>query len=555
MKNGRLIHFFETKVSMIKSTTLFLLTAVSLIGCSSIHTSLTEDVSENTEQNSDNANVVIADVKWPAPNYDLPLEIEEPAAEKPEVGDIWKRIREGFQISHIDHPRIENYRNWYSSNPSYMNRVSERASRYMYGIVEKLDSRGMPLELALLPIVESAFDPFAYSHATASGMWQFMPATGKQYGLKQNYWYDGRRDIEAATNAAIEYLDDLQKSFDGDWLLALAAYNSGAGNVRRAIRRNKRAGKPTDFWSLRLPRETQAYVPQLLALTHLVANPEKYKTTLTPIPNQATYVVVDVDSQIDLAKAAELADISIDDFYLFNPGFSRWATDPDGPHSLLIPVEKADVFTSNLAQYPQDQRVAWDNYKVVSGDSLNRISKRFNTSVDTIKSVNGLRNNLIRVGQQLLIPKATQSADHYVFSAEQRVARKQNQSSGKQGSKKIVHIVTSGDSFWKISRKYNVSVNQLTRWNGLAPRDILKLGQELVVWTSKPVELSAQQRQGNKFIRTIAYQVRRGDSLARIADKFNLSVADIVQWNSINVKKYLQPGQRLKLKVDVTRTN
>ncbi|GAB1268153.1 LysM peptidoglycan-binding domain-containing protein [Aurantivibrio infirmus] len=540
---------------MIKSTTLFLLTAVSLIGCSSIHTSLTEDVSENTEQNSDNANVVIADVEWPAPNYDLPLEIEEPAAEKPEVGDIWKRIREGFQISQIDHPRIENYRNWYSSNPSYMNRVSERASRYMYGIVEKLDSRGMPLELALLPIVESAFDPFAYSHATASGMWQFMPATGKQYGLKQNYWYDGRRDIEAATNAAIEYLDDLQKSFDGDWLLALAAYNSGAGNVRRAIRRNKRAGKPTDFWSLRLPRETQAYVPQLLALTHLVANPEKYKTTLTPIPNQATYVVVDVDSQIDLAKAAELADISIDDFYLFNPGFSRWATDPDGPHSLLIPVEKADVFTSNLAQYPQDQRVAWDNYKVVSGDSLNRISKRFNTSVDTIKSVNGLRNNLIRVGQQLLIPKATQSADHYVFSAEQRVARKQNQSSGKQGSKKIVHVVTNGDSFWKISRKYNVSVNQLTRWNGLAPRDILKLGQELVVWTSKPVELSAQQRQGNKFIRTIAYQVRRGDSLARIADKFNLSVADIVQWNSINVKKYLQPGQRLKLKVDVTRTN
>jgi len=546
---------------MIKSTTIAFLVTVTLMGCSSFHTSQTQ-VDQNSPVTSDkkttSENIALKDIQWPSPTYELAAEANnetEAALAQAKDEDIWERIRSGFQIKQKDNSRIENYRKWYSSHPSYMKRVSERASRYMYGIVEKLDARGMPMELALLPVVESAFDPFAYSHATASGMWQFMPATGKQYGLKQNYWYDGRRDIEAATNAALNYLNDLQKAFDGDWLLALAAYNSGEGNVRRAIRRNKRAGKPTDFWSLRLPKETQAYVPQLLALTHLVAEPDKYKTTLSPIKNQATYVVIDVDSQIDLAKAAELAEISIDDFYLFNPGFSRWATDPDGPHSLLIPVENAKTFSENLAQYPRDQRVAWDSYKVVSGDSLNRISKRFNTSVDTIKSVNNLSGNLIRVGQQLLIPKATQSADHYVFSAEQRIARKQNKSSGKKGTKKRVHVVASGDSFWKISRKYKVSVKQLTKWNGLAPRDILKPGQKLVVWTSNSTNFSAQKRQGNKFIRTIAYQVRRGDSLARIANKFNLSINDIVQWNSINVKKYLQPGQRLKLKVDVTRTN
>ena len=190
--------------------------------------------------------------------------------------NLWDRVRDGFQIPTVQNSRVDTYISWYSRNDNYMQRVSERANRYLYHIVEQLDANGLPLELALLPIVESAFDPFAYSHGRASGIWQFIPGTGKHYGLKQNYWYDGRRDIEASTEAAIRYLTNLNQQFDGDWLLALAAYNTGGGNVRKAIKRNKAKGKPTDFWSLKLPRETSAYVPQLLALAELVRNPQEH---------------------------------------------------------------------------------------------------------------------------------------------------------------------------------------------------------------------------------------------------------------------------------------
>lgn len=485
----------------------------------------------------------------------LPEEHESIIAQEFPSQDLWQRIRHGFTLNtdSLNNRRINNHVKWYTRNKTYMKRVSTRAQKYMYHIVGELEAQNLPLELALLPIVESAFDPFAYSHGRASGIWQFIPATGRLYGLKQNWWYDGRRDVVAATTAAAKYLKYLNRRFKGDWLLALAAYNTGEGNVQKAINRNKRKGRPTDFWSLKLPRETRAYVPQLIALAKIVSDTETYNIDLAFIPNEPYFETVNIGSQLDLAQAARLADITMDELYALNPGFNRWATAPDGPHALNIPVEKVDLFNQELSKLPLVSRIGWERYKVKSGDSLITIAKRYRTSVKSLKKANKLRGNMIRAGQSLMIPTALQSPHHYALSTDQRTIRTQSRAKGKQGSKKVIHKVRSGDSFWKIAKQYNVKVSQLTKWNGLAPKDTLNIGQELVVWTTS---LSvASNSWDNPLIRKVPYHVRRGDSLSKIAGKFNLSVNDILKWNTINQNKYLQPGQRLTLFVDVRSVN
>lgn len=467
---------------------------------------------------------------------------------------VWNRIRAGYQLNTPLNPRIRQHLNWYARNPTYMKRVSERATRYLHHIVEELEANHLPLELALLPIVESAFDPFAYSHGRASGMWQFIPATGKRFGLKQNWWYDGRRDVEASTQAAIKYLKYLHKRFKGDWLLALAAYNTGEGNVQKAINRNRRKGKPTDFWALKLPKETRAYVPQLLALSMIVKEPETYNIQLNDIPNKPFFARVDINSQIDLAQAAQLAEIDIDLLYLLNSGYNHWATDPQGPHHLFIPVEKAAIFTQKLQSIPIEERMGWERYTVKSGDSLLLIAKHFKTSVGSLKDVNNLNGNIIRIGQPLLIPVATQPAKHYAFSEDQRLRRKKALSRGKKGTERTTYRVASGDSLWKIANRYKVKVRDIARWNGMAPKDTLKPGQKLVIWANEKVLAKQHPRRQSAVIRKVAYQVRRGDSLARIAGKFNLSINDIIRWNQkIKKTSYIHPGQSLTLFVDVTK--
>lgn len=472
---------------------------------------------------------------------------------EPDFDDLWDRMRAGFQLQHPVNTRTQKHLEWYKKHPNYIKRVSERGSIFWYHIVEELEKRDMPLELALLPIVESAFDPFAYSHGRASGMWQFIPGTGKHYGLKQNWWYDGRRDAIASTDAALTYLSRLHKSFDGDWLLALAAYNTGAGNVRKAIRRNKKAGKPTDFWSLKLPRETRAYVPQLLALAELADYPQKHGLELIRIANKPHFKQIDIGSQIDLAQAADMAGISIDELYRLNAGFNRWATDPKGPHRLLIPITHADTFEQALNDLPPKARTAWVRHKIKSGDSLIGIAKQYKTSVATLKDVNNIRGNMIRQGQTLMIPVASQPAKHYAYSEEQRVMRKQARSQGKSGTRKITYQVKAGDSFWKIAQQYGVTVSSLAKWNAMAPKDTLKQGQQLVVWASENKIRNARKTPTmSPVIRKVAYKVRNGDSLARIAGKFNLSVNDIVRWNPVKKSGYIHPGQSLTLFVDVT---
>ncbi len=283
----------------------------------------------------------------------------------PEKADLWHRARTRFVLNlEDDRPSLTRETEWYQRNQQYMDRVSDRARLYLHHIVTEVERRDLPGELAMLPVVESAYQPFAYSPARASGIWQFIPSTGRLYGLRYSWWYDGRRDVVESTRAALDYLEKLHAEFSGDWLLALAAYNSGEGNVRKAIRRNRRAGKPVDFWSLKLPRETRSYVPRLLAVSAIVADPDHYGLTLKPIPDDPYFAAAQLDGQIDRALAAEMAEVSLEELYLLNPGFSRWATDPDGPHQLLLPVSSVPDFEQRLAELPADQRIRWHRHVI-----------------------------------------------------------------------------------------------------------------------------------------------------------------------------------------------
>lgn len=461
--------------------------------------------------------------------------------------DVWVRIRNQLTFDVPDTRRVNVQKDWYLRHPAYMKRVAKRAEPFLFLIVEEIEKQEMPLELALLPIVESAFDPFAYSHGRAAGMWQFIPGTGKRFGMKQTWWYDGRRDVLASTQGAIDYMNYLRDYFDGDWLHALAAYNSGEGRVKKAIRKNKAAGKPTDFWSLDLPRETRAYVPKLLALSDILSNSEDYEFEWPTIANAPATQPVETGSQIDLAYAAQLADMTVDELHALNPGFNRWATDPAGPHRLLLPIDKVENFTRNLDDIEENQRLNWVRHKVKSGDSLLKIAKKYHTTVDIIQDVNEMGGNMIRVGDHLMVPVALKSLDAYSLSEDQRLASTQSK---KRGAYQLTHKVKSGDTMWDLSREYNVNVRSLAKWNGMAPTDPLMLGKKLVIWVN---QVSTEQRE-NAIMRSLTYTVRNGDSLARIAGKFNVKISDLKKWNQLDPKKYLQPGQKLKLYVDVTRT-
>jgi len=507
---------------------------------------------EDDELDPDYADVgTLAELKPP---------ISEGLAEAQAIeADLWRRIREGFALEHhLNEARVQSEIRWYANHPEYLKRVATRASRYLFHIVDALEERQMPMELALLPIVESAFDPLAYSHGRASGLWQFIPATGRMYGMQVDYWHDGRRDVRAATTGALDYLETLHRRLDEDWLLALAAYNSGEGNVRYSMRKNSKAGKSLDFFSLGLLKETRAYVPRLLAISAIVADPANYNIELLPIANEPYWKMVDIGSQLELSVAAEAAEISIDELYLLNPAFNKWSTHPDGPHELLVPLQQAETFSANLAALPQDQRLAWQRHKVKSGETLSVIALRYNTSVETLQLANKLKGNMIRAGQSLMIPVARGTSETYELSADERLKSRQNYTEKKTGVAPSRYIVRAGDSFWKIAREFNVSMRALAKWNGMATTEKLMPGKELLIFSdSAPVlpKNIATLPETQEVIRKVNYRVRQGESMARIASKFNLSVASIKQWNEqLGRKKYLQPGDQLTLYVDVTQT-
>ena len=486
-----------------------------------------------------------------APEPELPDETVEELAKTPtdpaqpaaQGDDLWKRIGAGLNIPRqLERKSVKGRLAWYAKNQKYLDRVSERSRPYLHHIVSEVEKRGMPLELALLPIVESAFLPFAYSRSHASGIWQFIPSTGKIYGLKQNWWYDGRRDIVAATRAALDYLEKLNREFDGDWLLALAAYNTGERNVARAIRRNKKAGKATDFFSLRLPRETRGYVPSLLAVAELVANPEQHGIVWQPVPDQQYFAQVNTGEQIDLAVAAELAGLTMDELYTLNPGFNRWATDPRGPHRLLVPVAGEQAFVEKLAVLSPDERVNWESHRIKQGETLAGIAARYRTSVASLKSLNNLRSDVIHQGDTLRVAAPKQAMKHYTLSVD---GRRWSGLKDSGDGEKFTYTVKRGDSLWAIGKRYGVSVKQLTAWNGISRNRILRPGQKLTLWFADSGKKTAETVTAKPANDPFHYTVKKGDSLWSIAKKFNVTVKQLLAWNNLRKNKFLYPDQKI----------
>jgi len=479
--------------------------------------------------------------------------------------DLLDRIRAGYALPQPQHYAVDREAEWYRSRADFLDRTFRRGSRYLYHIVTEIERRGMPMELALLPVVESAFNPVAYSRSRASGLWQFIPSTGKHYGLEQSWWIDERRDVLRATDAALTYLQYLHDYFNGDWYLAIAAYNGGEGTVSRAVKKNAAAGRPTDFFSLDLKAETRDYVPKLLAISRLVAEPETYGLTFAPIPNQPYFGVVDPGKQVHLGEAADLAGISRDDMFALNPAFNRMSTPPHGPHRLLLPVERVEPFRAALASGVSPERVASEppppppdtRHQVRRGENLTGISRRYGVPVETIREANNLRGSVIHPGEVLVIPgvpSAGPAAGASATVAEARPditaqlpERQKAPTAAKSASRS--YTVKSGDTLWGVARKNGVTVPALASANGLSNNSELVAGRKLQIPGGKggatpPAESTR-----------MTYKVRSGDTLSEIAEKFNVSVRQLMTWNQLRQSTSLRAGQRLVVYVDPRRVN
>ena len=381
----------------------------------------------------------------------LPLGENEPHPGATEVA-IWERLRRGYRLQAVSHPRIEREIQRLRRAPNALRAMLARAEPYLRYILDEVEHVDLPTELALLPAVESGFRPYVYSPDGAAGLWQFMPATGRMLGLGQDWWFDKRRALRASTPAALRYLQRLNKRFSGDWLHTLAAYNAGARKVGKAIVKARRRGEPTDFWSLDLPGETDDYVPRLLALAAVIADPEAQDLDLPEIIDRPYFAVAATAGQIDLTVAARLAGMPIEELMRLNPGHKRWASRPDGPHELLLPVAKVEEFEQAMRTLSSAERLRWQKHRIREGDSLIRIARKYDVDVDAIRRANGLRNSRIRAGRDLLIPLSDAVALADALSTP-------------QARQRLQYRVRKGDSLYTIARRFAVSIADLKRWN------------------------------------------------------------------------------------------
>ncbi|MGY6277005.1 LysM peptidoglycan-binding domain-containing protein [Methylomonas sp. MgM2] len=470
--------------------------------------------------------------------------------ESKEHATVWDRMLSLYALPEIENARIDREVDFYLRNPEYLTRVQQRAEPYLFFILNEIEAKNIPGELALLPVIESAFRPDAESPAKASGLWQFIPPTGRLYGLEQNSWYDGRRDVIESTKAATTFLKQLSEEFNNDWLLALASYNAGKGNINHAIEKNISRGKPTDYWSLDLNSETAAYVPRLLAVAKIFANPDKYNINLHQIANEPYFELVDVKSQIDLGKAAELAQTPVDDFLKLNPAFNRWSTAPDGPHHLLVPVEKADTFKEKLAELPRHERIKWEHHTVGKRETLKTIAKNHHASVEQIKEVNHLDDTAVARGETLLIPMSYKSIKGRETTV---VASQESRAPSKPQVSTQVYTVKKGDTLWNISQRFSVDKDDILTWNKLSGKSSLKLGQKLKI---KKAGDNIQLASAAPSFKQITYTVRRGDTLANISRKFKVNVTDLRKWNNVPRNRAdIKVGEKLKITIEANQSS
>ncbi|MEO5861015.1 MAG: LysM peptidoglycan-binding domain-containing protein [Burkholderiales bacterium] len=482
-----------------------------------------------------------------------PVELVEqssPSVDTTTVDDLWDRIRSGFQLGHLANPRVAGHEAAFASEPEYLARIVERSRRYLYHIVEEVEKRGMPMEIALLPIVESAFNPKAYSRARASGIWQFMPATGKIYGLQQNWWHDDRRDVHAATDAALDYLQRLHRRFN-NWELALASYNSGEGRVGRAIAYNRARGLPTDFSSIQLPTETRNYVPKLIAVRNITRNPERFGLTLAYIPNKPYFTVVSTRKNIDLKRAAEFAEIHVDEFSALNPAFNRPVITGMATRNILVPAETADIFRAKL-ENPDQPLVSWRTQKLTRGEALEKVAHRFGISSSELKQVNGIPSSKRIAGGGMILVPVSEDRDQEGAHFDHQFTPEASLAAPYTRSRSASHVVKRGETLSKIARRYGVSTQLLQACNSLKNGRV-SVGQRLSVRRSGGVKIALITRKiqpvkaDKRGAGSITYHVKRGDTLNSIAQRFDVDVGALKRLNKISHQRGLLSGTRVEI--------
>ncbi len=407
----------------------------------------------------------------------------------PPADDLWERIRKGFTIADLDDPYVGKWEQWYSERPDYVERMIDRSRRYLYHIVAEVEARGLPLEIALLPMIESAYNPVALSTSRASGIWQFVPSTGRHFGLKQTFWFDSRRDVIAATDGALDYLQKLYAQF-GDWRLALAAYNWGEGNVARAIERNQRQGKPTDYASLAMPSETRNYLPKLQAVKNIVRDPDKYALDLADVPDAPYFAVVKTSRQMDVKRAAELAELSVEEFQYLNPQHNRPVIAGGDQYTILLPIDKAELFAAKL-ELTNQPLVSWQAYRLRAGETLPQVAAKFSMSVETLRAVNGIGSKArVPSGHALLVP-TQRPTDETADSLSRTVFTTVPQ------GRTFYYRVNRGDTMAAIAARYGVTSQEIRSWNRLTQNQ-LQAGQRLRITSDLAPSASRAKRAGGK---------------------------------------------------------
>ena len=444
--------------------------------------------------------------------------------------NIWNEMQGQFHLVQAHLGEFDSTIRYFKGRPDFLNRVSVRAKPYLHHIFSEVKRRNMPYEIALLPIVESSFRPMARSHQAAGGLWQFIPSTAQMYGLDQNWWFDGRQDTLLSTKAALDYLEKLYAQNNNDWLLALASYNGGIGNLRKAIKKYKKRHKnpksKPNFWDLQpyLLKETRHYVPQLLGVSYVINHAEEFKIPLEPINNSPFFTEVKLDQQTTLHKVAKLANISKKDLTELNPGYLRPTTPPQGPFNLLLPVDKVDSFKKALASNKKLFDIQWIKHTIQPGDSLGVIAEKYNTSSRAIKRINNMRTSRIRTGKKLLIPIPAEFANQL----------KSITAKSKYTGPKKIHTVRAGESIWGIARYYNVNIRTLAKWNRIGVRSTLRKGQQLEI-------------RSDRYGYTVDVALEKGESLWTLSRKYNVTTSELIRWNGIQKSKAIQPGTLLTI--------
>ncbi len=485
--------------------------------------------------------------------------------------DLWDRMRKGYKLPVLSNSKIQAHIDRRVKYSRYLKRLLSRSQPYLYDIVKEIEKRKMPMELALLPAIESSFRPLALSGANAAGLWQMIPMTAGDYNLQQDEWYDERYHIFKSTRAALSFLKNLNRLFGGDWLLTLAAYNYGPGNLKKAIKKNLEQELPTDFWSLELPKETTNYIPKLLALSRIVGNPKEFKLQIPSIKNEPYLTRVKVDRQIDMTFASQFAGLSLTQMKTLNGNYIREATAPEGRHYLTLPINRVRRFKRRIAQIPpetllavnileppqpKETKVAMnDPHKVGAGESLWKIAKKYATTISELTKWNNLESKSVAVGQELVVsapPKPVKPKTLSLFTESKKPQTKQT----------IKHKVQSGQTLWGIARRYKIKVAELKQWNKLGNKS-LRVGQELILsapiieplvvtkvkTVEKPILAVSQSNEVTPIVEekklvVLTHKVQNGETLWRIARRYNIKTTQIQQWNKLQGKT-VRVGQQL----------